>query len=334
MDQHRRRATWQDRSSVTGDGTDLYNNGHDMYYTQGNLLSTEAFSVTVDPNDPTQNTWYATTYYFGTQPYGTIYKSTDRGQHWTNWTSWPNGATGYYVGQAENLWIQPGGTIMLATTKQGLYYTPDYTAATPVFYQVQNFPFNGSPSFKIISDPFNSNKVYVTTFGDGIWQADLSNLGVAGVVSNVGAKSMSASEAMVSWTITAPTGNGYLIQKSTDQVNWTTAGTAPNWQETSYLVTGLNAGTKYYFRVLTVDGAGNSLPSLTASTYTDAGTGLLATEEFTQAAGALNGTGSGTGWSGTWTTTSSNDTVVAGNINPTNPPDNTGNYAQLTSCRR
>jgi len=55
-------SSWHDRSSVNGLGTDLFNGGHDMYYTQGNLLTTEGFSVTVDPNDTTQNTWFATMY--------------------------------------------------------------------------------------------------------------------------------------------------------------------------------------------------------------------------------------------------------------------------------
>ncbi len=324
--------TWVDRSSPIGDFSDIYNNGHDMYYTQGNLMTTETFSVTVDPNDPNQNTWFATTYYFGTQGYGTIYKTTDRGAHWSNWVQWANGTseTGT-VGQAENLWIQPGGKIMLATTKNGLFYTADYTAATPVWYPVANFPFNGNPSFEIASNPFNSNIVYVTTFGDGVWTADVSQLGVPGIVSSVTATTKSSSEVLLNWNVTAPTGTSYIIEKSTDQINWSTAGTVPSYVESSYLVTGLTANTQYYLRVRSVNAAGNSNPSFVVSARTEAAPAVTAIEETTQAAGPLNGTGSGSGWSTTWAGNNAADTVVAGNINPTNPPDNTGNYISIAS---
>src|SRR4051812_44550778 len=150
---------------------------------------------------------------------------------------------------------------MLATTKNGLYYTPDYTIANPQFYNIQTMPFNGSTSWQITSDPFNSDRIYVCTHGAGVWRADLSVITAAGAVQGVGARTLSNSEAMLNWTITGPTGTGYIIEKSTDQTTWTTAGTVSDWRETSYMVTGLAANTQYYFRLRTTNTSGNSVPS-------------------------------------------------------------------------
>ena len=61
------------------------------------------------------------------------------------------------------------------------------------------------------------------------------------------------------------------------------------------------------------------LLSAAAANAFQSGTGLLATEPFTSAPGALNGTGSGSGWSGTWQTQNGSNAVPGYNIASASP---------------
>ncbi len=64
--------------------------------------------------------------------------------------------------------------------------------------------------------------------------------------------------------------NGFIIQKSADgSTGWTQIGTVGQGV-TTFDAAGLNASTKYYFRVLAVDAGGDSAPSNVASATTSA----------------------------------------------------------------
>lgn len=71
------------------------------------------------------------------------------------------------------------------------------------------------------------------------------------------------------WTTPSWTGGsaitGYHIYKSIDGSNWTTVIADTGSTETTYTVTGLDAGTEYIFRVAAINGTGTSTPSLNAA---------------------------------------------------------------------
>lgn len=76
----------------------------------------------------------------------------------------------------------------------------------------------------------------------------------------ISAISNSANQATVKWNDLANNESGYIIQRSTDANNWTEAARV-GANITSFVVTGLTANTKYYFRVMAYNSAGNSAAS-------------------------------------------------------------------------
>jgi photosystem II stability/assembly factor-like uncharacterized protein len=118
--------------------------------------------VVVDPNDPTQNTWYAGVYSgWGGQANGLggLYKTTNRGQTWTLITS------GLDV---ESITFNPAvpTEAFMTTETQGLWYSSNMQSATPTFTQVANYPFR-QPE-RVFFNPYNSNEIWVTSFGGGV----------------------------------------------------------------------------------------------------------------------------------------------------------------------
>jgi hypothetical protein len=140
-------ATWSDRS---GPGL--------LYWTH---------DITVDPADATQNTWYAGVYNgWGGPPNGLggLYKTTNRGAAWTRvFTS--EGVT--------SCAFRPGNpTEMYITTEQdGLYMCANTAAASPTYTEVTSFPFK-QPQ-RVIFDPYIADKMWVTTFGGGIFHGTM-----------------------------------------------------------------------------------------------------------------------------------------------------------------
>ena len=84
------------------------------------------------------------------------------------------------------------------------------------------------------------------------------------------AVAVSATQIDLSWTDVG-TETGYRIERSTDGVTWSPIGSAGQ-DVTSYVDTGLAAGTAYSYRVIATNAAGDSAPSevVTATTATDA----------------------------------------------------------------
>src|ERR1043165_273724 len=69
----------------------------------------------------------------------------------------------------------PGTTEMfLGMNATGVFYCPDYTAATPVFTQT-DFPFGNINNLAI--NPFNPDELWVASFGAGLFKANIGPTG-------------------------------------------------------------------------------------------------------------------------------------------------------------
>ena len=116
--------------------------------------------ITIDPTDPTQNTWWAAVRSgFGGNgnDMGGLYKTTDRGLHWTRVFS---------ADSVECVTINAATKEMyVATLDSGVWYAPDATAATLSLSQT-DYPFR-QPE-RIFINPFNTNEIWVASFGYGL----------------------------------------------------------------------------------------------------------------------------------------------------------------------
>jgi photosystem II stability/assembly factor-like uncharacterized protein len=119
--------------------------------------------MTIDPNDASQNTWYACVYEgwgnANTQGIGGLYKTTNRGTTWTRiWSSV----------RCMSATVAPtnANEIYVSTETEGLYYTNNASSATPIFTQT-NFPYRNV--LRTFFNPFIANEIWVNTFGGGAW---------------------------------------------------------------------------------------------------------------------------------------------------------------------
>jgi len=87
--------------------------------------------------------------------------------------------------------------------------------------------------------------------------ADIGNGG--GVTPSVTAVN---NRALLSWNAGSGMADGYFVEQSTDNANWTQIQSVV---ETSTYIDGLTLGTKYYFRVRSHNSTGNSPYSGTAT---------------------------------------------------------------------
>lgn len=97
----------------------------------GTDTSLEYFTrnVIIDPQDATQNTWYAAVYDSGRLEAG-LYKTTNRG---VNWTRILTTANDMVTSGANYAAINPVTHEMYVTTTEGLYYSADASVAVPTF---------------------------------------------------------------------------------------------------------------------------------------------------------------------------------------------------------
>src|SRR5207249_8095526 len=97
--------------------------------------------------------------------------------------------------------------------------------------------------------------------------------------SNLTATAASTSQINLTWQDNASNESGFRVEQSLDGTTFTPAGTA-SADSTSFSVTGLSAGTTYYFRVLAFNGAGDSTWSNTAQATTQAVSQTLTADRF------------------------------------------------------
>jgi photosystem II stability/assembly factor-like uncharacterized protein len=135
--------------------------------------------VVVDPFDPAQNTWYAGVFSGwggAANNLGGLYKTTDRGQHWTrvNATDRVTSVT-FNPSDANEMWM--------TTETAGLWYSSNARAATPTFTQVASYPFR-QPE-RVFYNPFNPSEIWVTSFGGGVMVGMVSPAGTASISGTV-----------------------------------------------------------------------------------------------------------------------------------------------------
>jgi hypothetical protein len=243
-----------------------------------NYLPDWAYDVTVAPNDPTQQTWFAGMERYGYGWYNTpglgdfMYKTTNGGQTWTLW-GYVNNSTPPFdssCAQILSIVIVPGTTQMFLGTKYtGLYYCADYTAATPVFTQT-SFPFWHINSLAI--NPFNPDQLWITTFGNGMYTANIGpTASRPNAVTDLSVSSTNGTFT-ANWSEVGGE-SGYYLQYSdnsrsgTDnsQANWTTV-TLPTGT-TAWSSSSLPFGT-FYFRVMAYNSSGVWAPVSNIATAT------------------------------------------------------------------
>lgn len=120
--------------------------------------------ITIDPNDPTQDTWYVGVWETTSNPYypeGGVYKTTNRGQSWSLVPGLPDQ-------EFSQVAFNPSNTneMYITTGDDGLWYTANAESATPTFEQVSSYPFVAPQ--RVFFNPYNPNQVWVTSFGYGL----------------------------------------------------------------------------------------------------------------------------------------------------------------------
>lgn len=134
--------TWEDRSDPA------------MLYWTKDLI--------IDPHDLIQSTWYVGVHSgWGGAPnsLGGLYKTTDRGINWDRIL---------VLDRVESCSISPDNPhIMYITTEaEGLWYTNQLDEDDPNFHLLESYPFQHP--MRVFFDPFETDKVWVTSFGNGI----------------------------------------------------------------------------------------------------------------------------------------------------------------------
>ena len=119
--------------------------------------------IVIDPNDSAQQTWYVGVFqqFGGVGPTDAngLYRTTDRGQHWTR--LWQGG-------NVESCTIDPGNPahMFVTTESDGLWSTSNLTAATPTFAADLDYPF--AHPMRVFFNPYKAAEVWVASFGGGL----------------------------------------------------------------------------------------------------------------------------------------------------------------------
>jgi photosystem II stability/assembly factor-like uncharacterized protein len=133
--------------------------------------------IVVDPNDSTQNTWYACVFtHWGSTSSGQggLYKTTNRGTSWTK-------LTGTQFDRVTSITFNPQNKdqVFLTTETQGLWTCSNINNASPVFDSVSAYPFR-QPE-RVYFNPYNSNEMWVSSFGNGMKMGLMNGTGPSSV---------------------------------------------------------------------------------------------------------------------------------------------------------
>lgn len=134
--------TWADRSAAG-----LY------YWTK---------DVVIDPNDATQNTWYAGVFSGwggAANGLGGLYRTTNRGTSWTRINN---------IDRVTSCTISPNNPneAYITTEVDGLWHTNNLNNASPTFTVVSSYPFR-QPE-RVFFNPYNASEIWITSFGNGL----------------------------------------------------------------------------------------------------------------------------------------------------------------------
>ncbi|MBS1635328.1 MAG: T9SS type A sorting domain-containing protein [Bacteroidetes bacterium] len=131
--------------------------------------------IVIDPNDPSQNTWYVGVFSgWGGPPNGLggLYKTTNRG---TSWTKLTNASV---IDRVTSCTFNPqnGNQIYMTTETNGLWVSNNINAATPSFSLVASYPFQ-QPE-RVFFNPYTPGEVWVTSFGNGMKVGTMLTTGI------------------------------------------------------------------------------------------------------------------------------------------------------------
>jgi hypothetical protein len=90
---------------------------------------------------------------------GGLYKSVDRGLHWTRVLN--SDRVGSCTVNPAN-----GNQVFVATEVEGLWFSNNALSASPTFSQQAQYPFRHP--LRIFFNPYVAGEVWVTSFGNGI----------------------------------------------------------------------------------------------------------------------------------------------------------------------
>lgn len=129
--------------------------------------------VVIDPNDATQNTWYACVFSgWGGPPNGLggLYKTSNRGTTWTR-------LTGTTLDRVTSCTFNPNNAneIYITTEVQGLWMSSNINSGSPTFSNVTSYPFR-QPE-RVFFNPYNPSEMWVTSFGNGMKVGMLTSTG-------------------------------------------------------------------------------------------------------------------------------------------------------------
>ena len=118
--------------------------------------------VVIDPHDPLQNTWYAAVFsHWGSYPneVGGLYRTSDRGLNWDRINE---------LYRVESITIHPDSQniAFLSTETSGLWMTEDLSSSSPLFEQVDEYPFRHP--VRMFYEPGNTEAIWATSFGGGL----------------------------------------------------------------------------------------------------------------------------------------------------------------------
>lgn len=118
--------------------------------------------IVVDPHDASQNKWYCCVFSgWGGPPNGLggLYKTTNRGVNWFKINNLDR------VGSCTINPVNPD-EMYFSTEVNGLWYSNNINSGAPTFTQVNGYRFR-QPE-RIFYNPYNTNEIWVTSFGNGI----------------------------------------------------------------------------------------------------------------------------------------------------------------------
>jgi hypothetical protein len=168
------------------------------------------------------------------------------------WTDNSNNETGFVL---ERSLDGISGWSSIATPVANVASASDtgLSGSTQYFYRIKAVNAGGSSSY--------SSTANATT-----------TVGPPAAPSNLVATSISSSEIDLTWTDNSGNETGFIVERTTDQVNWAALiATAAN--ATSYSDTSCASSTQYYYRVRATNAGGDSANSSTASALTTSGPG-------------------------------------------------------------
>ena len=172
--------------------------------------------VVIDPHDATQSTWFACVWggYGGlANGLGGLYRTTDRGLHWTRIFSGTD--------RVESCTINPTapGEIYVTTEYDGLWYGANANAATPAFTQLAAYPFRNPE--RVFFNPFKPDELWITSFGNALRVGTIPSHGTLRFSAMNASLSESAGSATITVTRTGGSTGAITVNYATGNVTAT-----------------------------------------------------------------------------------------------------------------